>query len=122
MVYDKIRRVFLLYGNALRDCPLYARRKEQQMAEKRFQVELPEEVLVCFGWHEAEVPRKVREALVLELLRLDQLSEAQAAALLHLDRWELLEVMGHYRVPAIRMNPAELQRELTQEIRRDGPR
>ncbi len=92
------------------------------MAEKRFEVELPEEVLTCFGWQEAEVPRKVREALVMELLRLDQLSEAQAAALLHLDRWDLLEVMGRYRVPAIRLSPDELRRELAQKVQRGGAR
>jgi hypothetical protein len=89
------------------------------MAAKRFEVELPEEVLACFGWQEAEVPRKVQEALVMELLRRDQLSEAQAATLLDLSRWELLDVMGRYRVPAIRMSLEELKHELAQEIRRD---
>ena len=59
------------------------------MADKRFEVELPEAVLTGFGWQEVEVPHKVREALVMELLRQDQLSEAQAAELLHLDRWEI---------------------------------
>jgi hypothetical protein len=89
------------------------------MAGKRFEVELPEEVVAGFGWQETEVPYKGREALVMELLRRDQLSEAQAAELLQLDRWELLEVMGYYRVPAIRMKPEEVKRELAQEIRRD---
>jgi hypothetical protein len=56
--------------------------KGEHVAEKRFEVELPEEVLACFGWQDAEVPRKVREALVMELRRRAQLSEAQAAALL----------------------------------------
>jgi len=93
--------------------------KGKQMAEKRFEVELPEEVLARFGWQELEVPQKVREALIMELLRRDQLSEAQAAALLHLDRWGLLEAMGRARVPAIRMSEEELKRELAQEIRRD---
>ncbi len=88
------------------------------MADKRFEVELPEEVLSGFGWRDADVPQKVREALVMELLQLDQLSEAQAAALLHLDRWQLLEVMGRYRIPAVRMSPDELKRELAQELRR----
>ncbi len=87
--------------------------------EKRFEVELPEEVLACFGWQEADVPRKVREALVMDLLRRDHLSEAQAAALLHLNRWELLDLMGRYQVPAIRLSPEELKRELAQELRRD---
>ena len=94
--------------------------KGEHVADKRFEVELPEEVLACFGWQDAEVPRKVREALVMELLRLDQLSEAQAAALLHLDRWDLLDVMGHYRVPAVRMSPDELKRELAQGVQRGG--
>ncbi len=88
------------------------------MADKRFEVELPEEVLACFGWQDAEVPTKVREALVMDLLRLDQLSEAQAAQLLHLDRWGLLDTMGHYQVPAVRLSQEELKRELAHELRR----
>ena len=82
------------------------------MAEKHFQVSLPEEVLDKFGWKESDVPRKIREALVMELLRLDLVSEAEAAEALGLDRWELLEVMGQHRVPAVRLSLDELEREL----------
>lgn len=89
------------------------------MAEKHFEIVLPEEVVAGFGWQEAEVPAKIRETLVMELLRRDHISEAQAAGLLQLDRWELLDVMGRYRVPVIRMKPEEVQRELAQDIRRD---
>jgi len=64
------------------------------------------------------MPWKIREALIMELLRRDQLSEAQAAGLLQLDRWELLDLMGRYRVPALRLPPEELTRELGQEIHR----
>ena len=49
------------------------------MAEKRFEVDLPDEVLAGFGWQEEEVPSRLRETLIMELLRLDQLSEAEAA-------------------------------------------
>jgi len=87
------------------------------MAEKHFEIELPEEVLAGFGWKEAEVPYKVQEALIMELLRLDRLSEAEAAEVLKLNRWELLDLMGRYRVPAIRMTPEELKRELAREIK-----
>ena len=90
------------------------------MADKRFEVALPEEVLAAFGWQDAEVPHKLREAVVMELLRLDRISEAQATAFLALDRWELLDTMGRYQVPAIRMTQAELTRELAQEIPRDN--
>jgi hypothetical protein len=94
--------------------------KGQRMADKHFEIELPEEVLAGFGWHDAEVPHKVREALVMDLLRLDQISEAQAVALLHVDRWDLLETMGRYRIPAVRLSQDELKHELTQELRRGG--
>lgn len=90
------------------------------MAEKDFSVSLPPEVVGGFGWDEAEVPSRVREALVMDLLRLDRLSEAQALAILNLARWELLELMGRYDVPAVRMTAEELDRELATEVKRNG--
>jgi uncharacterized protein UPF0175 len=90
------------------------------VAEKDFNVSLPPEVVGGFGWNESEVPSRVREALVMELLRLDKLSEAQALAILKLARWELLELMGRYDVPAVRMSAAELDRELATEVKRNG--
>ena len=93
--------------------------EESPMVEKLFEVLLPEEVVAGFGWEDAEVPGKLREALVMELLRRDDITEAQAADLLHLDRWDLLETMRRYQVSAIRMSPEELKRELTQEIQLD---
>ena len=90
------------------------------MAEKDFSVSLPPEVVGGFGWNESEVPSRVREALVMELLRLDKLSEAQALAILKLSRWELLELMGRYDVPAVRMSAEEMDRELAAEVKRNG--
>ncbi len=90
------------------------------MAEKDFSVSLPPEVVGGFGWDEAEVPSRVREALVMDLLRLDRMSEAQALAILNLARWELLELMGRYDVPAVRMTAEELDRELATEVKRNG--
>jgi hypothetical protein len=90
------------------------------VAEKDFHVTLPQEVVGGFGWNESEVPSRVREALVMELLRLDKLSEAQASAILKLTRWELLQLMGRYDVPAVRMSAEELDRELATEIKRNG--
>lgn len=90
------------------------------MADKDFHVSLPQEVVGGFGWEDAEVPRRVREALVMELLRLDRLSEAEAAKILGLARWELLEVMARYDVPAVRMSIEDLDRELATEIKRNG--
>jgi hypothetical protein len=55
-----------------------------------------------------------------DLLRLDRLSEAQAAAILGVARWELLELMGRYDVPVVRMSAEELDRELATEVKRNG--
>ncbi len=90
------------------------------MAEKNFQVSLPQEVVGGFGWSDAEVPRRVRETLVMDLLRRDRLAEAQAATILGLARWELLELMGRYDVLAVRLSVEELDRELAVEVNRFG--
>jgi hypothetical protein len=44
--------------------------------DKHFDVTLPEDVLAASGWQDAEVPQKLREAVVMDLLRLDRISEA----------------------------------------------
>jgi hypothetical protein len=92
--------------------------KESAVADKHFKVDLPEEVVAGFGWQDAEVPSRMREALVMELLRRDRITEAEAAEFLNLDRRELLDVMGLYQVPAIRMSREELHRELHQKLQR----
>ena len=91
---------------------------EEKEMEKRFEVTLPEELLAGFGWPESEVAHGVREALVMELIRLDRLSEAEAAELLGLSRWELLEAMDRHQVPAVRMSPGEMKRDLAKDVRR----
>ena len=86
------------------------------MVDKRYAVALPDYILNGFGWTESETPQRIREALVMELLRLDRLTETEAAEALDLDRWQLLDVMGRHRVPAIRMTPDELNEELARSI------
>jgi hypothetical protein len=88
--------------------------------DKRFEVTLPDELVAEFGWPESEVSDRVKEALVMELLRLGRLSKAQAADVLSLDRWELLEVMARHQVPSVRMTAEELKLELAKEIRRSA--
>ena len=87
------------------------------MAAKRFEVELPEEVLTWFGWQKTEVPSKVREAPVMELLRRHVISQGKAAELLQLNPWDLSDVMGRYQVPAIDMTPEEVRREISKRIK-----
>jgi predicted HTH domain antitoxin len=90
------------------------------VGEKSFEVSLPEEILSYWGWQEGDVARRVREALVMELLRKHEISQGKAAELLGVNRWDLFELMGHYEVPAIALTPEELQRELAGDTTRGG--
>ena len=58
--------------------------------------------------------------MVMALLRLERLSEAQAEGILGLARWELFELMGRNDVPAVRVGVDELDRELATAIKRNG--
>ena len=79
---------------------------------KRVELELPDDLLAGLGWSENDAPAKVREGFVMDLLRLDRISEAQAAAALGLDRWDLLEAMARHQVPAIDLTEDELNKEI----------
>ena len=87
------------------------------MAEKRYSVTLPDYILPSFGWDEAEAPYRIKEALVMELLRLDRISESEAAQSLELDRWGLLDAMARHQISAIRLSPEELKAEIDRGIK-----
>ena len=89
---------------------------EKSMKEKRFAIMLPEEVMAGFDWAEDQVPARVREVLVMELLRRHAVSQRKAAELLQLNLRDLFEVMGQYKVPTIDLTPEELHRELQKDF------
>jgi predicted HTH domain antitoxin len=91
--------------------------KEHAVADKHFEVDLPEEVVEWFGWQDKEVPDRMREALVMELLRRHVISQGKAAELLGISRWDVFDVMGRYQVPAIDLTAEELKEELAKEIK-----
>ena len=82
------------------------------MKEKRFDITLPEEVIAGFGWAGDEIPARVREVLVMALLRRQAGSQRKAAELLQCNLRELFEVMGRYRVSTIDLTPEALHRAL----------
>lgn len=86
------------------------------MAAKSFTVSLPAHILATFGWDESEASRRISEMLVMELLRLNRLTEAEAAAMLGLDRWALLDVMAAHHVPAVSLSPDEWNAERTRSL------
>jgi predicted HTH domain antitoxin len=77
----------------------------------RITLELPEELFDLLGSPE-EAAAKARESLVLDLLREARLSQGQAARLLGITRWDLLEVMGRHQIPS---GPASAD-ELLQDV------
>jgi predicted HTH domain antitoxin len=82
------------------------------MAEKRLEVVLSEEILEWFGWQEKQAPQMIKEALLMELVRLGRISSGKAAELLGVSRWDIYDVMARYEVPAIQLSPEELKKEL----------
>lgn len=76
-----------------------------------FPSDLPEESL-----QKKEVLKKIKEAVVLELLREGEISQGKAAELLEINRWDLFDLLAKYNIPAINMTEEELKEELSKEI------
>ena len=87
--------------------------------EKRFEIILPEEVVAGFGWTTDEVPARVREVLVIALLRQRVVSQRKAVELLPLNLRDLFEIMGQYKVPTIELTTEKLPCALQTTL---GPR
>jgi len=79
-------------------------------------MELPDELFAEL--REEEMERKVKEALVMELLREHRLSQAKAAEILGIDRHELFDLMTNHRVPVIDLDTEELGNELRKPLTR----
>jgi len=76
--------------------------------------ELPDELFTQL--REEEIETKVKESLVMELLREHRLSQGKAAELLGLDRDKLFDLMAKYRIPVIDLTPEELKSELQKSL------
>jgi hypothetical protein len=85
------------------------------MATRTLQIELPDELIDLVGSPEAAV-REVREAFILQLLRDARISQGQAAGLLGITRWDLLDLMAQHQIPSGPETPEEMRREI-EEIR-----
>jgi hypothetical protein len=74
-------------------------------------LELPEELVAMLGSPEA-VAGRVREALVLDLLREARISQGRAARLLGVTRWDILELMARYAIPSGPETAEEAERDV----------
>lgn len=84
---------------------------------KKIQVELelPDEVFdEDFKVEDLKV--RVKERVVIELLRGHKISQGKAAELLGISRWALMDLMAKQKLSVIDMSEEELQQELTQDL------
>ena len=79
-------------------------------------VELPDELFAQL--REEEIEKKVKEALVMELLREHRLSQGKAAEILGISHAELFDLMTSHRVPVIDLDEEELTTELQKPLTR----
>jgi predicted HTH domain antitoxin len=79
-------------------------------------VELPDKLFAQL--REEDIERKVKEALVMELLREHRLSQGKAAEILGIGRHELFDLMTNHRVPVIDLDTEELRSELRKPLTR----
>ena len=82
-----------------------------QEIEVKFTIAIPE----IDEAQRLEAERKAREAFIMELLRQGNISAGRAAELLSIDRWQLSDLMGLYRIsPFAPQTPEELEREVAE--------
>lgn len=88
------------------------------MASHAVTVDLPAELIALLGSPEATAA-KARTALVVELLRDGSVSQGQAADLLGLTRWDILDLMARWRVASGPETAEEMRHEI-EDARRAG--
>lgn len=79
------------------------------------ELELPDEVFDK-DFKVEDLKARVKERLVLELLKEHKISQGKAAELLGVSRWAIMDLMAKQRLPAIDMPEGELQQELSQHL------
>ncbi len=73
-------------------------------------IELPD--VAVQNLRDEEIEAKMKEAFFMALLREHQISQGKAAELLGIDRHELFDLIGKYRIPVIDLSTEELEAEL----------
>ncbi len=95
------------------------------IAAKTLTVELHEDVLELLGPPET-LARKVQETLVLDLLRRARISQGQAARLLDVTRYDILDLMTRDSIPSGPQTAEEMRQDIenarrfTQSASTDG--
>jgi predicted HTH domain antitoxin len=81
------------------------------------ELDLPDEVVAALAGE--DMTAKLREALVMDLVREHRISQGKAAEVLGISREDLFPLMSKHQVPVIDLPVEELQPELDQPFPRD---
>jgi glutamate racemase len=86
------------------------------VAAKTITLELPEELVDLLGPPDA-IAGRVRESLVLDLLREAEITQGEAALLLGVTHYDILDLMVRYCIPSGPLTPEEAQQEIETALR-----
>ena len=81
------------------------------MTAKIITLELPEDLIESLGTVD-EIAGRAQKALVLDLLRDAQITQAQAAQLLGVTRYDILDLMAIYHIPSGPQTAEEMQQDV----------
>jgi len=82
------------------------------MAEVTVSVKLPKELLKLTRQEERELPKQLREAYSLELVREGRLPFGKGAEILKLSKAEFLALCSRHKISVFQFTDAELEEEL----------
>jgi len=99
----------------IRDYPVSSSKTEGCMTKRvNSKLDLPDDV--AEELRNEDLTAKVKESLVLELLREHRISQGKAAELLDIHRSDLFPLMTKYQVSVIDLTPEELREELNKPL------
>lgn len=82
------------------------------MATTTLPVELPDEIITMLEGSDHDAASSVREVVIMDLLRRQQISQGKAAHVLGVDRWTIFDLMTKYDVPAAPLTAEEADRDI----------
>lgn len=82
------------------------------MKTEAFQVDVDRRLIPLLARRKREVPIKLRELAVVELLREGRLSSGKAAELLGMNRVEFFALLHHLHIPFLDHDPDQLRRDM----------
>ena len=82
-----------------------------KMTVKSITLELPEELIALLGTSD-ELAGRARKALVLDLLRDAHITQGEAARLLGVTRYEILDLMARYAIPSSPETAEEMRQDI----------